>query len=271
MPELPEVETTKRGIGPHIIGQYITDVCIHQPNLRWPVSENLATNLCGAKLTHIQRRAKYLLFSFNRGYLAIHLGMSGNLCITDAHSPTIKHGHVEFIFQCGKMLRYIDPRRFGAVLWLGKDYQQHPLFSKLGPEPLSDTFNGHYLWQITRKKQRPIKSLIMDQSIVTGVGNIYATEALFFSGIYPATPACQLNLTQCIYLCDNVQQILTKAIAKGGTTLKDFIGNEGKAGYFQQQLHAYGRKGKPCTQCLGTLKELRINNRGTTYCPVCQP
>lgn len=270
MPELPEVETTRKGITPHICGQKLTQVNIRQPNLRWPVSENLAYRLQGQTLLNIERRAKYLLFQFPCGYLLIHLGMSGSLRIVPYNSVIAKHDHIDICFESQQILRYTDPRRFGAVLWLGTAPLQHKLLRNLGPEPLSEDFNAQHLYQYSRNKKQAIKQFLMDQKIVTGVGNIYANEALYSSGINPKTQAGRIAQQRYQKLVAVVKQVLQQAIAEGGTTLRDFVGGDGKPGYFKQQLHVYGRGGEPCHGCQETLVEIRLSGRSSVYCRHCQ-
>ncbi|ARU54445.1 MAG: bifunctional DNA-formamidopyrimidine glycosylase/DNA-(apurinic or apyrimidinic site) lyase [Pseudomonadales bacterium] len=269
MPELPEVETTKRGIAPHILSKSVTDVCIRQPKLRWPIPDDLAERLNQARLLNIHRRAKYLLLQFDPGWLLIHLGMSGSLRIVDPNQLPEKHDHVDIHF-ANTVLRFRDPRRFGAVLWLGDTPEDSPLLSKLGPEPLAEAFNGDYLYARSRGKTATVKQFIMDQAVVTGIGNIYATEALFLSGIKPTRAAGQISRERYQKLSQNAKSILEKAIDQGGTTLKDFVGSDGKPGYFKQELLAYGRKGLPCVTCETELTEVRLGNRSTVYCKRCQ-
>lgn len=270
MPELPEVETTRRGISPHIIGRSVTTVTIRQPRLRWPITSDLANILRGQTLQRIDRRAKYLLLHFDTGCLLIHLGMSGSLRILHSAVEPAKHDHVDLVFDQTSILRYNDPRRFGAILWLGAEVLQHPLLAKLGPEPLSDAFSGAYLFEQSRQRQQCIKQWLMNQSTVTGVGNIYANEALFDSGIHPLRAAKQISLEEYQQLVAEVKRILQAAITQGGTTLRNFTNSEGKPGYFKQQLRVYGRNGQPCRQCQTTLEETRINGRSSVFCPQCQ-
>ncbi len=270
MPELPEVETTLRGISPHIIGHTVTELIIRQPRLRWPIPDELARQVQGKILHKIERRAKYLLLFFETGCVLIHLGMSGSLRILTSKQEALKHDHVDFVFnEC--ILRYTDPRRFGSILWLGTAPWQHPLLAKLGPEPLAEEFNGDYLYQMSRKRQQVIKQWLMNQQVVTGVGNIYANEALFNSGINPLCPAASLSLENYERLAAQVKLILSQAIRQGGTTLRNFTDSEGKPGYFKQQLNVYGRKGEPCKVCATSLIEVRINGRSSVYCSCCQP
>jgi len=270
MPELPEVETTLRGISAHVLDTNITQVNIRNPHLRWPVPEQLAVQLIQQKFLDIKRRAKYLLFNTQTGTVIIHLGMSGSLRIVAADTPYDKHEHVEFCFANGKALRLKDPRRFGAVLWTDQAIENHPLLNHLGPEPLSDEFNAAWLFKLSRGKKQAIKQFLMDSKIVVGIGNIYANEALFASGIHPSRAAGKISLKRYRQLCIESKRILEQAILQGGTTLKDFVGGTGKPGYFKQELLVYGRKGLACSQCAKPLKEIRLGNRSTVYCTHCQ-
>lgn len=271
MPELPEVETTLRGISAHVLHIPITRVNVRNPHLRWPVPANLSSQLADQQFTQLQRRAKYLLLSTHEGgTLIIHLGMSGSLRIVPDTTPYEKHDHVEIQFANHQALRLKDPRRFGAVLWTDESTEQHPLLSHLGPEPLSDTFNAQYLYQVSRKRNLSIKQFIMDSKIVVGVGNIYANEALFASRIHPKRAAGRISLKRYEKLVVEIKKVLQQAIAQGGTTLKDFVSASGKPGYFKQELSVYGRAGLPCNQCQKPLTEIRINNRSTVYCSHCQ-
>jgi formamidopyrimidine-DNA glycosylase len=270
MPELPEVETTRRGITPHIIRQNIQRIIVRQPKLRWPIPEDLPQLLANALLLNIERRAKYLLLEFDTGFILIHLGMSGSLRIIDKNIPAEKHDHIDFVFHNNKALRLTDPRRFGSVLWLGNSPYCHALLNKLGPEPFSDTFNGNYLYQLSRGKKLVVKQFIMNQEVVTGVGNIYANESLYLSGIRPSLAAGQISRKRYQILSKHIKKILEQAIAQGGTTLRNFVGGNGKPGYFKQQLNVYGRSGLPCPNCKQLLKEIRISNRSTVFCKNCQ-
>jgi len=269
MPELPEVETSRRGISPHIIGTLITDVIIRQPQLRWKIPADLLAHIQNRKLINIDRRAKYLLLNFESGTLLIHLGMSGSLRICPLDSKPEKHDHAELLFE-NCLLRYTDPRRFGAILWLGLNPQDSPLLSILGPEPLSSDFTGEHLFQLAGKRKLPVKQFIMDQKVVTGVGNIYATEALFMAGISPIRGAGNISLKRYQQLAIAIKEILQEAIKQGGTTLKDFVGGDGKPGYFQQTLHIYGKTGDNCPKCQTALKSLKLASRNSVYCPKCQ-
>lgn len=272
MPELPEVETTRRGISPYIEKTTISAVTIRNFSLRWPIQSNLAKILTNQIVHTIKRRAKYLLFQCDSGTLIIHLGMSGKLRILESNTApkAEKHDHFEMQFDNGQLLRYNDPRRFGAVLWTVEPIEQHKLLSHLGPEPLHDEFDSDYLFQQTRSRKCSIKTLIMNGKVVVGVGNIYASESLFMANIHPKTTANQLNKKQCALLVEAIKTILQKAIDAGGTTLKDFRKSDGNPGYFAQQLNVYGRKGEACTQCDGTIEHYKELQRATFFCPNCQ-
>ncbi|MGR8935784.1 MAG: bifunctional DNA-formamidopyrimidine glycosylase/DNA-(apurinic or apyrimidinic site) lyase [Gammaproteobacteria bacterium] len=270
MPELPEVETTRRGIAPYVEQQRVCELIVREPRLRWPVTENLPQLLRGAQLQQVERRAKYLLFAFDRGTLLVHLGMSGSLRIVAPNNEAGKHDHVDVLFANGRVLRLTDPRRFGALLWLGEQAQQHPLLRDLGPEPLSAECIGAWLYRRSRSKKLAVKQFIMDQKVIVGVGNIYANEALFAAGIRPTVAAGKISSARYEVLADAIRSILAQAIAQGGTTLRDFVGGDGKPGYFQQQLHVYGRAGLPCTRCGRLLKEVRLSGRSSVYCGHCQ-
>jgi len=269
MPELPEVETSRRGISPHIIGSTINKVIIRQPQLRWKIPTDLISHLQSKKLLSIDRRAKYLLLNFESGTLLIHLGMSGSLRICSLQSHVEKHDHADFVFE-NCTLRYTDPRRFGAILWLGHHPQDSKLLAHLGPEPLSELFTGKHLFELAGKRKLPVKQFIMDQKVVTGVGNIYATEALFNAGISPIRGAGNISLKRYQLLANAIKEILEAAIKQGGTTLKDFVGGDGKPGYFQQTLHIYGKTGDDCPKCKTALKSLKLASRNSVYCPKCQ-
>ncbi|MGJ8582157.1 MAG: bifunctional DNA-formamidopyrimidine glycosylase/DNA-(apurinic or apyrimidinic site) lyase [Psychromonas sp.] len=269
MPELPEVETSRRGISPHIVKQTVTKITLRHHQLRWPIPNELPTLLKQQTLLAIDRRAKYLLLRFDIGTLLIHLGMSGNLRICELGTPAQKHDHVDFEFaHC--LLRYTDPRRFGAILWLGKTPEESPLLSILGPEPLSDEFTATLLYNLSKNRKLPVKQFIMEQKVVTGVGNIYATEALFKAGISPIRAANNISLKRYQVLVEAIKEILTEAIKQGGTTLKDFVGGDGKPGYFQQTLHVYGKTGELCPSCETPLTSVRLAARNSVYCGHCQ-
>lgn len=278
MPELPEVETTRRSLAP-LIGAQVQQVQVHNPALRWPVPADLH-RLTGQTLLTLQRRSKYLLARFSQDGTLWHLGMSGSLTIHadrpgyfPVAQPRRKHDHLILdLAQQGQhwQLRYHDPRRFGCCLWLD-DEDSHPLLTRLGPEPLSVDFTPDYLLQTLERRTAPVKSVLMDNAVVVGVGNIYATEALFQTGIHPARPAHGVTAAEADLLVKNVRQILQTAIDLGGTTLRDYVNGFGENGYFQQTLQAYGRAGEPCIRCQQTLQTSRIGQRASVYCPVCQP
>lgn len=270
MPELPEVETTCRGIAPHIVNRRVKSVTVRQPKLRWPVPDQLTALLPGQKLLEVSRRGKYLLLRFDTGHLLIHLGMSGNLRIVSKREDPSYHDHVDVEFTADKVLRLNDPRRFGAVLWTAAAVHEHELIAHLGPEPLSEEFTASYLYERSRKRKQAIKTFIMDSKVVVGVGNIYANEALFAAGIRPTKAAGLISKQKAECLVSEIKQVLAKAIEQGGTTLKDFVGGDGKPGYFQQQLQVYGRQGLPCRGCQKPLKEVRLGQRSTVYCTNCQ-
>lgn len=268
MPELPEVETTLRGIAPFLHGQKVVSTTIRNGALRWPISEQLYS-LADQSVESVHRRGKYIIIQFGSGTILIHLGMSGNLRVVERDTIPQKHDHVDFILSSGKSIRYNDPRRFGCVLW-SPNWTEHKLIRFLGVEPLSDALSGRYLYQRARGRKVSIKQLIMNSKELVGVGNIYANEALFLSGIDPRRPAGQLSPDQMDGLVQSIKQVLTSAIAQGGTTLKDFVSHDGKPGYFTQKLNVYGRADQACYQCGGLLTMIRQNNRATVYCPSCQ-
>lgn len=270
MPELPEVETTLRGIRPHIENQLVYQVIIRQPKLRWPIPTDLPQQLEQQTLKNLSRRAKYLLLHFEAGTLLIHLGMSGSLRVVPANTPPAKHDHFELEFNNQKCIRLTDPRRFGAVLWLGTEPYKHALLSKLGPEPLSNDLTAHYLYEKSRQKKVSIKQFLMNQVIVTGIGNIYCTEALYYAGISPIRAAGNISLKRYQTLVTQIKKTLSLAIEQGGTTLRDFVGSDGKPGYFKQELSAYGRSGMPCKHCKHPLIEIKQAQRTTVYCTHCQ-
>lgn len=270
MPELPEVETTGRGIAPWVEGQCVTAVLVRHAGLRWPVPPALARELPGCVIEQVRRRGKYLLLRTVRGHVLVHLGMSGSLRIVEPGAEVKKHDHVDFALANGKILRFHDPRRFGCILWLSGDPLQHPLLAALGPEPLDEDFNADYLFARSRKRSAPVKQFIMDSHVVVGVGNIYANEALFLAGILPSRKAGSISKARYVRLVAAIKQVLAEAIRSGGTTLRDFVGGDGKPGYFKQRLHVYGRGGEPCTRCGGRLTEIRQGQRTTVYCSRCQ-
>ena len=274
MPELPEVEPTRLGIVPHLIGKTITDVILRHQGLRWPFPANLNEQLCGQKIIAIKRRSKYLLLECTHGVLLIHLGMSGHLCILQIASSAKKHDHFELV--CGETrLRLNDPRRFGAVLWHLNEagaIDEHPLLKKLGLEPLDDEkpLSGKILYQATRKKQTSIKQVLLSNDIVVGVGNIYASESLFRAGISPLTKACEINLKAYQRLAAAVRQVLQEAIDLGGSSLRDFLHVNGQSGYFQQNYFVYARAGQACRICQSEIIKIIQAQRASFYCPRCQ-
>jgi len=270
MPELPEVETTRQGIIPQVLNQTITSVVVNQYDLRWPIPKTLKVTLTGVTIKEITRRGKYLLFKTCAGTLIIHLGMSGRLLIMPQKHTLAKHEHVNINLANNYTLCYIDPRRFGAILWTKENPHEHKLLKHLGVEPLEREFNGAYLFSQTQKRKTTIKQLIMDSHIVTGVGNIYANEALFLAGINPGLPANSINKKQCDLLVKSIKKILIKAIKKSGTTIRDFATSNGKPGGFQNSLQVYGRTNNPCKKCHTPIKEIRLGQRSTFFCPKCQ-
>ncbi|MDP2144271.1 MAG: bifunctional DNA-formamidopyrimidine glycosylase/DNA-(apurinic or apyrimidinic site) lyase [Gallionella sp.] len=270
MPELPEVETTRRGLEPHLVGATVADVVIRHPQLRWPIPADLPQLLRGQTIRTLRRRAKYLLAGFDHGTLILHLGMSGSLRILPAKTLPEKHDHFDLVLGNGQLMRLRDPRRFGAVLWHEGDISDHPLLASLGPEPLEENFDAAYLYRATRKKTAAIKLVIMDNHVVVGVGNIYANEALFRTGIKPQLAAGKLSRERCTRLAEEIRATLQEAIAKGGSTLRDFVNSDGKPGYFQQHYWAYGRAGEPCRRCGTPIRQIKQGQRSSFYCPACQ-
>ena len=269
MPELPEVETTCRGIRPHVTGTVLRTVVVRNPRLRVPVPENLNTLAGGRQLDAVTRRAKYILFDFSVGTLIVHLGMSGSLRVVAADEPAGVHDHVDLVFG-QQAVRLRDPRRFGLVTWQAGDALQHPLLARLGVEPLVPEFDGHYLHRMCQSRRTPIKHMLMDGHRVVGVGNIYASESLFRAGIHPLEPAGKLSLQQCERLVETVREVLTAAIEAGGSTLRNFVGGDGQPGYFQQYYSVYGRKDQPCHQCGTPVQRIVTGQRATFFCPHCQ-
>ncbi len=269
MPELPEVETSCRGIAPHIVGSEITGVVIRKRKLRWPIARSVDKNLIGATIESVSRRAKYILMNTKQGSAILHLGMSGSVYIVDAGSDAGVHDHVDILFASGKALRFRDPRRFGSLHW-SRDPHNHKLLKSLGPEPLGSEFDGELLWQRSRGRRVSVKQFIMNAQVVVGVGNIYASEALFFAGINPKRAAGRIGLERYEVLAQRIKDVLTKAIEAGGTTLNDFYGSDGEAGYFQQQLAVYGRDGEPCNYCGTAITAIVQGQRSSYYCKQCQ-
>jgi len=270
MPELPEVETSRCGIEPHIINNKINGVVIRQKKIRWPIPVSLKKNLPAHTTTSIKRPGKYPLPKTSKGTLIIHLGMSGSLHIVSNKISAEKPDHFEIAFSNGKLLRLRDPRRFGAVLWTRQDIEKHKLIENLGPEPLTDEFTADYIHQASRKRKVAIKTFIMNSHIVVGVGNIYANEALFMASIHPGRMSSRVSLASYKRLVETIKDILQQAIEQGGTTLRDFSREDGKPGYFQQKLNIYGKAGQPCTNCKQPIKQIRQQQRSTYYCSHCQ-
>lgn len=269
MPELPEVEITRRALIGPLAGQAVRAVVVRQPALRYPVPAGLDRELPGRKLVAIGRRAKYLLFDFAPGHLIVHLGMSGSLRLVRSDTPAGRHDHVDLLFDSGA-LRLHDPRRFGAVVWEPGRVEGNRLLASLGVEPLNDAFTGEWLFRATRGRAAPIKLLVMDSRIVVGVGNIYASESLFRAGIHPRTPAGKLSLRRCLRLAAAVRETLEEAIAAGGSSVRDYVHSDGKRGWFQQQHLVYGRAGEACRRCGRSVRVERLGNRSTFYCASCQ-
>ncbi len=269
MPELPEVETTCRGIRPHLLGKALRAVRVHQPKLRWPIPDELNL-LTHSPIEKIERRAKYLLIGNSQGQAIVHLGMSGSLRVVNDGAERRKHDHVELETRDGTVLRYHDPRRFGCWLWQHAGEDEHTLLSRLGPEPFDPQFTGDRLFKLSRRKQQSTKQFIMDNATVVGVGNIYASEALFRAGLRPGVAAGRLTKAACTRLHQCIVEVLQQAIEAGGTTLKDFVNSEGQPGYFAQSLAVYGRQGEPCQRCASPIRKLVLGQRASFYCPSCQ-
>ena len=270
MPELPEVETTRRGIAPALEGCEVTDLVVRDARLRWPVPPDLPAQLRGQVINRVTRRAKYLLLETDSGAAMVHLGMSGSMRIVNADETPEKHDHFDIVASNGDIVRFNDPRRFGSLLWAGIEPETHPLLAELGPEPLSDEFTGRYLWESSRGRKVTIKQHIMNGKIVVGVGNIYANEALFSAGIRPGRAAGRVSLPRMERLVEEIKKVLAAAIKQGGTTLRDYRGGDGKPGYFKQQLLVYERAGEPCKTCGTEIRHKVLGQRSTYYCPVCQ-
>jgi formamidopyrimidine-DNA glycosylase len=273
VPELPEVETTRRGIAPHLIGRRITSVTLRRPDLRWPIPHEVSELLPGQRIDAVERRAKYLLLHTEIGSALLHLGMSGVLRVLPPDAPVGKHDHVDIALEPGttggRVLRFTDPRRFGCLLWqpLG---ETHELLANLGPEPLTDAFDGDLLWHLSRGRKAAVKLFLMDNAVVVGVGNIYASEALFAAGIDPRRAAGSVSRARYAKLAAEVKRILAWAIERGGTTLRDFLNPDGLPGYFFRELNVYGRTGEPCQMCGTAIRQVVLGQRSTFWCPCCQ-
>ena len=270
MPELPEVETTRRGIAPSLEGRRIERVVLRERRLRWPVPAGFEQALEGRRVVAVERRAKYLLVRMDGGTLIAHLGMSGSLRVLAAPLPPRPHDHVDVVLDSGRILRFNDPRRFGSLHWVEGDPAAHPLLAGLGPEPLGPDFDGRHLWRLARGRRVAIKLLIMDARVVVGVGNIYASEALFRAGIRPATPAGRVSLARMARLAEAIRDVLGEAIRVGGTTLRDYVDPDGMPGYFRQRLFVYERAGESCRRCKAPIRHRVLGQRSTYWCPACQ-
>ena len=268
MPELPEVETTRRGIEPYLAGQVISGVVVRENRLRWPIPDDVQ-RVCGHAVRGVRRRAKYIIIEAGEGALLLHLGMSGSVrALLETAAPG-KHDHFDIVTPKAT-LRYCDPRRFGSLNWCAQPVEAHPLLCDLGPEPLSDAFSGDHLFRLSRGRKVAVKNFIMDGRVVVGVGNIYASEALFMAGIHPARAAGRVSAARYDALALAIRDVLGRAVRQGGTTLRDFSGTGGSPGYFAQELLVYDRDGRPCLQCARPLKKRIIGQRSSFYCPACQ-
>lgn len=270
MPELPEVETTRRGIAPLAVGQRVAFMKVYDRRLRWSVPRSLPARIAGRTIDGLDRRSKYLLFRLSEDTLLVHLGMTGSLRAYTEPPARQAHDHVDIVLESGVTLRYHDPRRFGAMLWLPPPATAHPLLARLGLEPFDVACDAAYLWRATRARSAAIKLVLMDNHIVVGIGNIYASEALFRAGIRPTTPANRLSKMRLARLVDSARATLTDAIAKGGSTLRDYVDSRGEPGYFQLDYYVYGRQGLPCRVCGSTIRQIRQGGRSTCLCPRCQ-
>ena len=270
MPELPEVETTVSGIRPYLEGQILAQLIVRERRLRWSVPAGLEQSVSGKKVIKIERKGKYILIHLVVGGLIIHLGMSGSMRVLLSPLTAGKHDHFDIINEAGQIIRYRDPRKFGCLLYSSANLYTHPRLQALGAEPLTRDFNGEMLCTLAKGKNIAVKTLIMDGRIVTGIGNIYASEALFDAGVHPLRKCCRISLARYTRLVASIQEILKRAINQGGTTLQDFVGADGMAGYFNQSLTVYGRAGEACLRCRSTIKRVVIAQRATFYCPQCQ-
>ncbi len=271
MPELPEVETVRRGLEPYLLHQRITQVIVREPRMRWPVPQQLPERVRGRRVERLERRGKYLIVTLDsEDRLILHLGMSGRLFVLDPSIPLKKHDHIDLVLDNGKLIRFNDPRRFGAFLLWPAGEPEHPLLAAMGPEPFSEAFDGEYLYALSRGRSAAVKNFIMDGHVVVGAGNIYAAESLFRAGIRPTKSASRVTRPQYVLLAQKIRDVLGEAIQQGGTTLRDFAGADGGSGYFQQQLLVYGRSGQPCHVCASPIKCVVIGQRSSFYCPKCQ-
>jgi formamidopyrimidine-DNA glycosylase len=270
MPELPEVETTRRGIAPALVGRRVIDVVVRDRRLRWPIAQHFESAITHRTVRRVERRAKYILIAFDTGTLILHLGMSGSLRVLDAAVPPKPHDHWDIALDSGKVLRYHDPRRFGSAHWTDTNPLEHPLLARLAPEPLSDAFDVTYLFGATRKRSVAIKQFIMNSQLVVGVGNIYASEALFRAGISPRRAARRITRSQAQALAQAIKAVLSEAIEIGGTTLRDYVNADGLPGYFRQKLFVYEREGQPCRVCKTPVRQFVQGQRATYWCSSCQ-
>jgi formamidopyrimidine-DNA glycosylase len=270
MPELPEVETTRRGIEPYVTGRRVVRLVVRNPALRWRVTPKLVRELTGQTIRSVQRRGKYLLLATDHGTALLHLGMSGSLRVVPATQAADAHDHVDIVLDNGDCLRLHDPRRFGSLLWTRDDPQKHKLLRDLGPEPLSADFSGDYLFKKSRRRKRAIRDFLLDSQIIAGIGNIYANEALFTAGLRPTRAAGRINRDQYTRLAGTIRETLNRALKAGGTTLRDFRNGHGEPGYFQLSLNVYGREGDPCLVCRTPVRARRLGQRSAFFCPKCQ-
>jgi formamidopyrimidine-DNA glycosylase len=270
MPELPEVETTRRGVVPHVVGRRIARLTVYDRRLRWPVPADLAKQVIGRSIDRVDRRSKYLLFRIGADTLLVHFGMTGSLRVYRKAPPRKPHDHVDLVLDDGTLLRYHDPRRFGAMLLLPEPASAHPLLAHLGPEPFDAAFDAAYLWSALRSRTTAIKLALMDNGLVVGVGNIYANEALFRAGIRPTVPARKVSRPRIAGLVAAVREVLAEAIDKGGSTLRDYVDARGEPGEAQLDYFVYGREGEPCKVCATPIRLRRLGGRGSFYCPRCQ-
>ena len=270
MPELPEVETIRRGLAPILAGRRITQVTVRHRGLRWPVSQALEQQIEGRTVRSVNRRGKYLLLGCDAGTLIVHLGMSGSLCVVAGSIPPGRHDHLDAVLNDGRVLRFNDPRRFGSLHWVEGDPLAHPLLAPLGPEPLEPGFDGEWLFRTAHGRKAAIKHVLMDSHLLAGIGNIYANEALFQAGIHPGRSAGRLSLARYRLLAQALTDVLQRALDAGGSTLRNFVDATGAPGYFQQQYGVYGRNGKPCRNCGAAIRAVRQGQRSTFYCPRCQ-
>jgi formamidopyrimidine-DNA glycosylase len=270
LPELPEVETTRRGIESHVVGRRIQSVLVYDKRLRWPVDPKLASAIAGSEVRRAGRRAKYLLIETDKGTLILHLGMSGSLRVLPSATPRVLHDHVDIVLDSGNALRFNDPRRFGSLHYTAADPELHPLLRMLAPEPLENDFDADYLFRVTRRRSVAIKLALMNSRLVVGVGNIYASEALFRARLRPRRQARSLTRAECARLARAVKSTLAMAVKVGGTTLRDYVGADGNPGYFRQKLYVYERDGKPCRVCGHLIRHFTQGQRSTYWCANCQ-